>query len=77
MTQSVKGPTSAQVMVSCFMVLNPALGSVLTAQILKPASDSMSPSLSLLLPCSLSVSVCVSVTVSLSLKDKYALNFKK
>ena len=45
--QSVKCPTSAQVMISQFMSLSLALGSVLTAQSLEPASDSMSPSLSL------------------------------
>ena len=43
--QSVKRPTSAQVMISWFMDLSPASGSVLTAQILDPASDSVSPSL--------------------------------
>ena len=45
--QSVKHPTSVQVMISRFMSSGPALGSVLTAQSLKPASDSVSPSLSL------------------------------
>ena len=44
-TQSVKGLTSAQVMTSRFMGLSPVLGSVLTAQNLQPASDSVSPSL--------------------------------
>ena len=44
--QSVKCPTSAQVMISQFVGLSPMLGSVLTAQSLKPASDSVSPSLS-------------------------------
>ena len=46
MAQSVKRPTLAQVMISLFMGLNPASGSVLTAQSLEPASDSVSPSLS-------------------------------
>ena len=48
MAQSVqlKRPTSAQVMISQFMGLSPAWGSVLTAQSLEPASDSVSPSLS-------------------------------
>ena len=41
--QSVKHPTSAQVMISWFVSSSPALGSVLTAQSLKPASDSVSP----------------------------------
>ena len=43
--QSVKHPTSAQVMISRFVSLNPASGSVLRAQSLEPASDSVSPSL--------------------------------
>ena len=46
MTQSVKRMTSIQVMVLQFMGLSPALGSVLTAQSLEPAWDSVSPSLS-------------------------------
>ena len=41
--QSVNHPTSAQVMVSRFVSSSPASGSVLTAQSLDPASDSMSP----------------------------------
>ena len=44
--QWVRHPTSAQVMISTFVSLSPALGSVLTAQSLEPASDSVSPSLS-------------------------------
>ena len=46
MAQSVKHPTWAQVTVSRFVGLSPALGSVLTARSLEPASDSASPSLS-------------------------------
>ena len=46
MAQSVKRPTSAQVTVSQFMGSSPASGSVLTAQSLEPASDSVSFSLS-------------------------------
>ena len=46
LAQSVKCPTSAQVMISQFVSSSPALGSVLTAQSLELASDSMSPSLS-------------------------------
>ena len=38
--------TLAGVMISQFVSLSPALGSVLTAQSLEPASDSVSPSLS-------------------------------
>ena len=44
--QSVEHPTSAQAQISPFMSLSPRLGSVLTAQSLEPASDSVSPSLS-------------------------------
>ena len=44
--QSVGHPTLAQVMISRFVGLSPASGSVLTAQSLEPASDSVSPSLS-------------------------------
>ena len=44
--QSVKRLTSAQVMISQFVGLSPASGSVLTAQSLEPVSDSVSPSLS-------------------------------
>ena len=44
--QSVERPTSAQVMISRSMSSSPASGSVLTAQSLEPASDSVSPSLS-------------------------------
>ena len=56
---SVKHPTSAQVMISWFVRSSPTSGSVLTAQSLEPASDSVSPSLSAppLLSLCLSVSV--------------------
>ena len=46
MTQLVKHLTSAQVMISQFVNLSPVSGSVLTAQSLEPASDSVFPSLS-------------------------------
>ena len=46
MAQSVKLPTSAQVMISRSVSSSPASGSVLTAQSLEPVSDSVSPSLS-------------------------------
>ena len=55
--QLVKRPTSAQVTISWFMSSSPAPGSVLTAQGLETASDSVSPSLSLPLSCSCSVSL--------------------
>ena len=44
--QSVKCPISAQVMISQSVSSSPALGSVLRAQSLESASDSVSPSLS-------------------------------
>ena len=44
--QLVKHPSSPQVRISRFVSSSPALGSVLTAQGLEPASDSGSPSLS-------------------------------
>ena len=45
MAQSVKRLTSAQVLISQFVSSSPMLGSVLTAQSLDPALDSVSPSL--------------------------------
>ena len=57
--QSVECPTSAQVMILQSVSLSPGSGSVLTAQSLEPASDSVSPSLSLPLPRSCSVSLCL------------------
>ena len=44
--QSVKCPTSSQVMISRFVSSGAVSGFVLTAQSLEPALDSMSPSLS-------------------------------
>ena len=67
MAQSVKRPTSAQVMISQFVSLSSASGSVLTAQSLESASDSVSPSLSLSLSLCPSPIHAVSVSVSLSL----------
>ena len=60
MAQLVKRPTSVQVMISQFVGSSPTLGSALTAQSLEPASDSVSPSLSLPIPCSFSVSLPLS-----------------
>ena len=45
MVQSVKRPILAQVMILQSVSLSPMSGSVLTAQRLEPASDSVSPSL--------------------------------
>ena len=61
--QSVEHPTSAQVMISQLVNWSPTSGSVLTAQSLEPALDSVSPSLSLPLTHLHSVSV--------SLKNKH------
>ena len=46
MAQSVERLTSAQVMLSQFVDLSSVSGSMLTAQSLEPASDSVPPSLS-------------------------------
>ena len=59
MAQSLKHLTSAQVMISWFVSSSPTSGSVLTAQSLDPASDSVSPSLSAL-P---SFMLCLSVSL--------------
>ena len=66
--QSVKGPTSAQVMISWFTSSCPTLGSVLMAHSLEPAPASVPPSLSAppLLP------LCLS-KISKNIKE----NFKK
>ena len=57
--QSVEHPTLAQVMVSESMISSPSLGSVLMAQSLEPALDSLTPSVSAppLLVCTLSFSI--------------------
>ena len=55
--QSVERPTSAPVMISRFVGSSPALGSVLTAQSLEPASESVSPSLSVPPPLMLCLSL--------------------
>ena len=62
--QSVEHPASTQVMISWFVSSSPTSGSVPTARILEPASDSVSPSVSAPLP----LTFCLSL--SLSLKNK-------
>ena len=52
---SVKHSALAQVIISWFMGLNPALGSVWTAQGLEPALDSVSPALFLPHLCTISL----------------------
>ena len=64
--QSVKRPTSAQVTISRFMSSSPASGSVLTAQSLGAALDSVAPSLSAPPP--------LMFCLSLSLKNKLTKN---
>ena len=59
---SVKRLTSAQVMISQSVSSSPASDSVLTAQSLEPASDSMSPSPSVL--------PLLTLCVSLSIKNE-------
>ena len=58
--QSVECLTSAQVMVPRFMASSPVLGSVLTAESLESASESVSPSLSLSAPPPLVLCLCLS-----------------
>ena len=60
MTHSVKHPTSVQVMILWFMSSSPVSGFVLTAQRLEPASDSVSPPLSV--PPWFALCVCVSLS---------------
>ena len=67
MAQSVKHLTSVQVMISWLVSWSPALGSVLTAQSLQPASVSVSPSLS---------APPLSHSVHLSFKNKQTLKKK-
>ena len=64
--QSVKYPTSAQVMISWLVSSSPVSGSVLTAQILEPAWDSVSPSPS----DSAWLMLAFSLSLSLSAKNK-------
>ena len=68
MAQPVKWPASAQVMISQFVGQSPESGSVLTARSLEPASDPVSPSLSLSAPPLLIFSV--SLFLSLSFNEK-------
>ena len=62
MAQSVKRPTLAQVMISRFVSSSPESGSVLTAQSLEPASDSVTPSL--FAPLALILSLSLSLSLS-------------
>ena len=60
MAQSVGHLTSTQVMISWFMGLGHALGSMLAAQSLEPDLDSLSPSLSAPPP----LVLCLSLSLS-------------
>ena len=71
MAQSVKQATSAPVMISLFVGSSPASGSVLTAQSLEPASDSVSPSLSAPPP------LVLCLFLSLKNKSRLKRKFKK
>ena len=76
MAQSVKHPTSAQVMISHSVSLSPASGSVLITQSLEPASNSVSPFLSAPLPTpthALSLSVSKIIKTCKKIKKKEAL----
>ena len=69
-TQSVKHPTLAQVMMSQLVSSSPTSGSVLRARLIaEPASDPVSLSLFALLCWSLSLSLFLSFTLSLSLSQ--------
>ena len=68
-SQSVKRLTSSEVMISRSVGLGPASGSVLTAQSLEPASDSVS--ISLLLPHSCSVSLYLYLKNKQTLKKTF------
>ena len=74
MAQSVKHPTSSQVMTSQFVNSSPALASMLTAQNLEPTMDSVSPFLSA--PALLTL--CPSLSPSkINKHSKIILKFKK
>ena len=67
--QLIKRRTSAQVVILQFVSSSPASGSVLIAQSLEPASDSVSPSLS--------APPLLTLCLSVSLNNKYMLKQKK
>ena len=78
MAQSVKCPTSAQVMISRFMGSSPVSGSVLTVQSLEPALDFMSLSLSLSLSLCLFPAHALSFSLSkIKIKSKHLKKEKK
>ena len=70
MAQSVKRPTLAQVTIWQFVSSSPAWGSVLTAQSLEPASDSVSPSLCPFPACALSLKKLINVKKKIKKEKK-------
>ena len=68
--QSAERLTLAQVMILWFVSLSPTSGSVLTAQSLELASDSVSPPLSVAPLLMLCLSVSLSLSLSLSFSQK-------
>ena len=78
MAQSVKRPTSTQVIISQFVGLSSVLGSVLTAQSLEPALDSASPYLSAfpLFAFSLSLSKKVNIKKLKKIFKKFLFKFQ-
>ena len=73
LAQLVKHPTSVQVMISWFVDSSPALGSVLTARSLEPASDSVF-SLSLSLSAPPQLGLCLSFSKINKNIKKYIMN---
>ena len=71
MAHSVKCPTLAEVMISRFVSSSPASGSMLTAQSLVPASDSVSPSLSAPPPLMLALSLSLLQKINKNIKNIY------
>ena len=72
MAQSGKRLTLAKVMTSWLASLSPASGSVLTAQNLEPASDSVTPSLSAPPLLMLMLCLCLSLSkINKHLKKKF------
>ena len=74
MAQSVKHPTLAQVVISWFVSLSLVSGSVLIAQSLEAALDSVSSSVSAPPSHTISLSLFLSLSLSLSLSK---INIKK
>ena len=74
--QSVKRPNSARVMIPWFVGSSPASGSVLTAQSLEPALDSVCVSLSAPLPLVFSLSLCQKRIKTFKKKFKVSVRYR-